>query len=107
MGKLYYALPNKLFEYMLAGIPVVASDFPELRRIVREYHVGCVVDPHDTREIADAITSLVSDEKRFRKMKENAAPSACSNFWGFKTRPATLLNHCPAECVGDSRWREH
>lgn len=42
----YYCLPNKLFEYAFAGIPVLASDFPDIDQLVREYGLGecCSVD---------------------------------------------------------------
>jgi len=42
----YYALPNKLIEYVQAGLPVVGSDLPEIRRIMDEYAIGWVVDEH-------------------------------------------------------------
>lgn len=42
----YYCLPNKLFEYAFAGIPVVASKFPEISRVVSKYGLGYCVDPN-------------------------------------------------------------
>lgn len=51
----YYAAPNKLYEYLFAGLPVVASDFPGLRAIVVDEGYGACADPADPRAIADAI----------------------------------------------------
>ncbi len=42
----YFCLPNKLFEYAFAGIPVVASNFPEISRVVSEYGLGYCVEPN-------------------------------------------------------------
>lgn len=42
----YYCLPNKLFEYAFAGIPVVASNFPEISRVVNEYDLGFCIEPN-------------------------------------------------------------
>jgi glycosyltransferase involved in cell wall biosynthesis len=53
----YYCLPNKLFEYIAAGVPVLASDFPELRRVVETYSCG-VVAGGGRDAMAAAITSI-------------------------------------------------
>jgi glycosyltransferase involved in cell wall biosynthesis len=50
-----YSLPNKVFEYMAAGIPLLAADLPEVRRIVDEHRIGACFDPDDPKSIADAI----------------------------------------------------
>jgi len=59
-----YAQPNKLFEYMACGTPIVASHFPYWREIVEKTGCGLLADPQDPREIAEAIRWLLdhSDE---------------------------------------------
>ena len=44
----YYSLPNKLFEYLHAGVPVLVPEWPEMLRIVKEYGCGWLVGEDDT-----------------------------------------------------------
>lgn len=53
-----YAQPNKLFEYMACGTPVVASNFPYWKGIVQNVGCGLIVDPQDPWEIAEAVKYL-------------------------------------------------
>ncbi len=61
-------LPNKLFDYMLVGLPVVASNFPLYKEIVDTDRCGLIVDPLDPREVAKAIEYLIEHPDGARKM---------------------------------------
>jgi glycosyltransferase involved in cell wall biosynthesis len=65
------ALPIKMFEYMAAGVPVIASDFPLWREIVLGNECGLCVDPMDPGAIAAAINYLVQHPDEARQMGEN------------------------------------
>lgn len=61
-------LPNKLFDYMGAGLPVVASDVPPLRRTVEETHSGLLVPPGNAEAMSEAFVALALDPERRRAM---------------------------------------
>lgn len=72
---------NKLFEYILAGVPVVASDFPEIRKIVNGYGVGKLVDPDDIDGIAGVIRKLLVDEGELGRLRRNCLSAADAVCW--------------------------
>jgi glycosyltransferase involved in cell wall biosynthesis len=55
------SMPIKMFEYMAAGLPVIASDFPLWREIIAGDECGLLVDPTDSSQLARAIATLVSE----------------------------------------------
>ena len=65
------AQPNKLFEYMASGLPVIASNFPLWKAIIEDNDCGLCVDPHDPKAIAKAITFLKENPQRVKEMGAN------------------------------------
>ena len=85
----YYGSPNRLFEYVNAGLPVVGSNFPEVKRIVEGYRLGKTFDPEDPRDIAAAINWVLLDKKRYEEMKQNALKAA--EIFNWKNEAKKLL----------------
>lgn len=75
-----YSLPNKLFQYMAAGIPVVASDLPQVREIVNGARCGLVVDTTRPAAIAAAIDRLADDPNEARAMGQRGREAVEARF---------------------------
>ncbi len=64
-------LPNKIFEYMAAGLPVIASNFENYREVIEEAQSGILVNPTIPDEIANAIITLLGNNQKIFQMGEN------------------------------------
>lgn len=64
-------LPSKIYDYMLAGLPVIMSNFPYLRKFNEKYKIGLCVNPENPTEIAAAIEYLFSHSKESAQMGIN------------------------------------
>ena len=62
-----YALPNKLFDYIQAQVPVLVSNLPEMRQIVLKYNLGEVVSSRNPKQLASQIQNILKKEKVFYK----------------------------------------
>jgi len=69
--------PNKLFEYMAAGLAIVPSDLPFIRSVVESRGIGLLADPYDPAALVAVIESLAEDPRELGAMKDRAA-EACS-----------------------------
>ena len=73
-----FSLPNKLFDYLNAGIPVLATDLPEVAGIVRQYDAGVVLPTADPGVITAAVRALIADGERLKALARNATFAAAS-----------------------------
>ncbi|MEJ8835224.1 glycosyltransferase [Ramlibacter sp. AN1133] len=87
----YYCTPNKLFEFIAAGIPVLASDLPEIRRFVAGHGIGQVSDLGDVGAIARAIDRFFADAARLDGWRESAARARTEVNWDVEGRKVVEL----------------
>lgn len=73
---------NKLFEYVIARLPVIASDLPEVARVVREHDLGLLVKPGDADALVDALNRLASDPELRTYYSGRAERAASTLNWG-------------------------
>lgn len=65
----HYCTPNKLFEFIAAGLPILATDLPEIRRLVEGQQIGQVGDTGSPQKLAALMDDFFSDEQRFANWK--------------------------------------
>ncbi len=86
----YYVMPNKVFEYLLAGLPIAVSNFPVMSKLVIEHEVGVVFNPEDPEDIAASIKRILNDMELFKKLKRNVKVFSVNNHW--EVEVVKLLN---------------
>ena len=72
-----YALPNKLFDYIQAEIPVLVSDLPEMRQLVNHYKIGLVIENRQPKEIAKNIITLIENRNSYIENLKIASAELC------------------------------
>ncbi len=75
-----YSLPNKIFDYIRCGTPVLASNLPEVAAVVRYYDVGMVLEEYSVPAIAAAIRKMLAEDYK-RMKKENLRKAAEELVW--------------------------
>jgi glycosyltransferase involved in cell wall biosynthesis len=88
-----YALPNKLFDYIHAGVPVLAARLPEIRRVVEGGGIGLTVDPGDPLQVAETMRGMLVDENRRAAWIEAAGRAAETFSWHAASERLTTRFH--------------
>ena len=97
----YYCAPNKLFEYMMMGLPVIAASYPGMRALVEAEAVGLCVNPEAPKEIAAAVNRMAADPQARMTMRANGLRLSMERYnWENEFNPLVeryraLLVHTP------------
>ncbi len=76
-----FALPNKVFDYIQAGVPVLVSDLPEVKSLVLQYGVGEVSNAQTPAELGALFNRILNDEARIQSWKNNLKKAAAELCW--------------------------
>ncbi len=76
-----FSLPNKIFDYIKAGLPILSSNLVELKKIINQYEIGAITMNHSPEEIKSSLIRIWEDENIFLQYKENTKKAAEELTW--------------------------
>jgi glycosyltransferase involved in cell wall biosynthesis len=76
-----FSLPNKLFDYIHAGVPVIATPLPEIKKIIDTYEIGAFAESLEPKVLADQIRFILNQTELIRKWKNNLGRAAEALCW--------------------------
>lgn len=86
-----FCLPNKVFEYLMAGLPILTTRLEAIVDLVQRYDVGRIIESTDPKAVADAIINAVADPDALKQMHENAL-AACMTDLRWDVEARQLIN---------------
>lgn len=84
-----FASPNKFFEYVMAGTPLIASDIPTFREFLKQHPVGILVNPRQPQEIAAAMRRLLTNRKEWEQYHQ--ACLRARQEWNWENQESRLV----------------
>lgn len=76
-----YSLPNKVFDYIHAGLPLLVSALPEIKGVLEKYSIGSFIDNHEPKHIATKIQFMFTDKERYIAWKRNTETAKKDLCW--------------------------
>lgn len=86
-----YALPNKLFEYVMAGLPVLGSNFSTIEHYINQFQVGRTVDPTNPAQIAQELIFMLTEKEVYDKWKKNCVKATKELNWEIESKKLKQL----------------
>lgn len=85
----YWALPNKFFDYLHAGLPQVTMNYPEYQKLNKQHEVAVLIDNLEPARIATAINNLLADDVMYSRLRENCLAARLE--WNWQSEEKKLL----------------
>lgn len=85
-----YSLPNKLFDFIQANVPIIASHLVEIERIIKQYNIGAFIEDHNPEDIAHTIKTVLQNQQMMTEWKQNLISAAEDLCW--EKEEKVLLN---------------
>jgi glycosyltransferase involved in cell wall biosynthesis len=82
-----FSLPNKIFDYMKAGIPVLASNLKEVANIINTYKVGLVIENHEPKTILYGLDSILASKELLQEYSQNGLKAIEELNWEKEVEP--------------------
>lgn len=76
----HYSLPNKLFDFINAGVPVLATPLPEIKAVIDKYNIGDFIQSHDPKHITEKINEMLNSAQ-YSAWKNNTLRAKTENNW--------------------------
>ncbi|MBI4947224.1 MAG: glycosyltransferase [Bacteroidetes bacterium] len=76
-----FSLPNKIFDFVHAGVPVLATNLVEIKKIFKKYEIGTMIENHDPKNIAESINIMLNDSEKMKRWKENCKNASRELCW--------------------------
>ena len=76
-----YSLPNKLFDFIHSGIPVLSSNLTEIKKIIEKYDIGYFIPNHNPEEIATTVKEIFANDSRYKTIKKNTQAARAELNW--------------------------
>lgn len=77
-----YSSPNKVVDYIQAGVPVLASRLVEIEHIISQYNIGSYIENHQPQHIAEILNKLLADSEKLKEWKANCKKASKELNWG-------------------------
>lgn len=80
-----YCLPNKLFDYLHVGVPVLVSNIEEIANVINKYKVGCFIENHEPKHIAAKLKQVLADKNQLLIWKQNSLKAKNECNWQYES----------------------